>query len=222
MKITLFGVVLLGLLSLPVQQAGAQNEFNMLHAGDGFVYVTFDFDPAPSVSFGYARSFGIDDIDRAVTFSVELRQPIFLLDLHNFQVEVSSRIRLVGSSAEKLINRFSLIYHSEDNYLFSGQGFSFEEAVLAGSFMEHPYLFGEIGYTKFFLTRIRYKTKPDTPGTWYRGAGGKFTFGLVGGYTFGNGLDLSLRSGLVKTETFKNFNPAGPPILVNLGVGYRF
>jgi len=222
MKITLFGVVLVGLLSFPVQQAGAQNEFNMLHAGDGFVYVTFDFDPAPSISLGYARSVGVEGIGRDVTFSVELRKPIFLFDLNNFQVEVSSRIRLVGSGAEQLINRLSFIYHAEDNYLFSGQGFGFEEAVLGGSFMEGPYIAGEIVYTKFFLTRIRYKTGPGRQGTWYQGAGGKLTFGLLGGYTFDNGLDLTLRSGLVKTETFKNFNPAGPPILGNIGVGYRF
>lgn len=203
------------------RETNAQNEFNLLHASGGIVYLTFDFDPAPSLSLGVARSFGIDALARDVTFYAELTKPLFLPGLANMQFESGSRFSLVASGDWNVVNRFSLIYHAEDNYLFTGRSLSAEAALLPGYYARHRYAGAEVGYTRFWRTRIRFKDDPD-PARWYWGAGGKMTLGLIGGYTVDSRLDLTLRTGLVKTAAFRNFNPAGPPLYANAGIGYRY
>jgi len=208
-------------LLLFVDEMIAQNEFNMLQADAGLVYITFDFDPAPAISIGYARSFAIDAIDRNLTLSIELMKPIFLKDFQNFQIELGSRIRVVESDNLKLLNRFSFILHSVGTHFYRGKNLSIEEALMFGRFGNNFYLAGETGYTRYLTNYIKRDDEPDAKGQWYTGAGGKVTFGMITGYRFDNGLDLSLRSGLVKTERFKKFNPAGPPIFANVGIGYQ-
>ena len=69
---------------------------------------------------------------------------------------------MFGEGDAKLVNRFSVIWHSQENYLYNGQGLAFEEALLAGLIKAGGYIFGEVGYAKFFANRIRYLSGSDT------------------------------------------------------------
>ena len=55
---------------------------------------------------------------------------------------------------------------------------------------------------------------------WYKGGGGTFQFGVAGGMTFMEKVDVHLEIKLPVTEKFNNY--AGSPLHVNLGLGYRF
>lgn len=213
-------VIILVACGIHIGPARAQNEFNVLNASGGIVYATLSFDPAPAISLGYARSFGFDLLARDVTFSVDVTKPIFLPTMKNLRLTAGSRIAILESGSWKVVNRFSLIYHATDNYLFSGRSLGFEDAILPGYYSHDTHASAEFAYAAFWRNRIGFKSEPGG-GRWYRGSGGKFTFGGFVGYAPAREIDLSVRMGIVVTERLGRFNPAGPPLVMNLGVGYR-
>ncbi|MDZ7262525.1 MAG: hypothetical protein ONB05_10525, partial [candidate division KSB1 bacterium] len=125
-----------------------------------------------------------------------------------------------------LLNRFSIKNKGTDNSVYSGNILSIEEGLLLGYFSNKWYVAAAFNYEKFLLTYIEHRNwyrenvYADARNGWYSSTGGKFTFGLQGGYTVRDIIEPILRVGMYKTEAFND--PVGVPFFVNIGVNYHF
>ena len=209
-----------------MQNISAKEIFNKMQPGRQYAYLNFEFDPTFAVVAGYARSFELKAINRSLTVSGDITFPIFLMDLKHYRVEIGSRIAFFNSERWNILNRFSIKNKGTDNPVYSGNLFSLEEGLLFGYFSNKWYVAGEFDYEKFLLTHIKHNNwyrenvYADAKDGWYSSTGGKFTFGLQGGYTFRDVIELTLRLGMYKTESFND--PVGVPFFANIGVNYHF
>jgi len=196
------------LVAVQIQNVYAGEVFNKMEPGKQNVYFNFEFDPTFAVVAGYARSFEIKAINRSLTLTGDITFPIFLMDLKHYRVEIGSRIPFFNSKRWNIHNRFSIINKGTDNSVYFGNVLSIEEGLLFGYFSNKWYVAGEFDYEKFLLTHIEnsnwYRENvyaADAKDGWYSSTGGKFTFGLQGGYTFRDIIEFPLRFGMYKTCT---------------------
>ena len=94
-----------------------------------------------------------------------------------------------------------------------------------GIYSEKRFVAFTAEYENIFLNKIEhsdfYKETyfEDVVDGWYKGAGGRFQFGVEGGVTVKKKLDAHLEVKLPFTEKFDSYR--GSPMHVNLGIAYR-
>ena len=209
-----------------LQNIYADEVFNRLQSGGkNVVYLSPGMDPVFTVGVGYARSFEIKAINRILTLTGDIAFPIFLMDFRHYKIDIGSRIAFFNTRFN-VLNRLSIMDKGTDNPVYTGNLISIEEGLLFGFFSPRWYAAGEIDYEKFLFTHIKHTSwykeyvHSDAKDGWYSSTGGLFTFGLQGGYTFRETVEVTLRAGMYWTEAFNS--PAGAPFIANIGVNYHF
>ena len=199
--------------------------FNRMQPGGQYAYFNCEFDPVFAVVGGYARNFEIKAINRSLTLTGDITLPIFLLDLKHYRIEIGTRIAFFNWKKWNVLNRFGIINKGTDNPVYSGNLLSTEEGFLFGYFSNKWFVAGEFDYEKFLLTHIKHTNwykddvHADAKDGWYSSTGGKFTFGLQGGYLIKGKFEITLRSGVYMTEGFNL--PPGAPFFANIGLNYH-
>lgn len=221
-KLMLFILVLTGVQN----QSSYAQVFNIMQPGYQHVYFSLEIDPVSSFTAGYARSFGIELINRGITFAVDVTLPYYLLDMEHYLAKLSLRVKIVNFTNWHILNRISVMYSGTDNALYFGNNVSLDETLLIGHFVDRWHVSGEIGYTKFLYTYIHhnkwYKTThfSEARSGWYSRTGGNISFGIHGGYKFKDTIEATLRLLMKRTE---KLNPIeGPLFYGNLGVNFYF
>jgi len=218
-------IVVFLVLAVMVQFISAKEVFNRTQPGEQRIYSTFDFDPAPAITTGYAAGFKLEAINRTITVTGDISIPIFLLDLKHYRIQIGARVPVFNSQYWNVMNRFSLIQEGTDNSIYFGSSLGIEQGLLMGRFADKWYVAGEANYRKFLLMYMehsdwyRENVYADAKDGWYGSTGGMFNFGIQGGYTFGGILEATLRLGIYKTEAFHD--PIGLPFYANLGLAYH-
>ncbi len=203
----------------------AQEIIGTMKPGEQYVYSNFNFDPTFAVTFGYVRCFELKMIERSLCISGDLTFPIFLMDFQHYRISLGTRLPLFNTRRWNIVNRLRILNKGTNNDIYQGNLLSLEEGFLLGYFLDQWYMAGELGYEKFLLIHIRHSSwyrKNVYAGAkdgWYSSTGGKFTFGLQGGYTFNDLIGVVLRLGIYKTEAFND--PVGVPFFANLGIVYH-
>lgn len=207
-----------------MQVASAREVMNLEEPGTRVVYLNLGLDPTFVAGVGYAQSFPIPAIKRDLTLIGDFAIPIFLPDLKDYQLQVGSRIPVIGYKGLQLVNRLNLKLTGNQTWMFYVTGFSFQEGALAGYFHPRFFVAGEFGYTKFLVTyyqhsdEYRERVYADAQDGWYANTGGSWTVGLEGGFNVGR-FEFGLRAGAFKTERWNS--PIASPFLANLTVNYR-
>ncbi|MEE9167207.1 MAG: hypothetical protein V3U24_07090 [Candidatus Neomarinimicrobiota bacterium] len=207
------------------QNISAREVFNQLQPGARNVYFNFEMDPVFAIVAGYARNIEIKKLSRNVTLTGDITLPIFVMDLKHYRIDLGSRTALFNSEKWNIISALSVINKGTDNPVYAGYLFSIEEGLLLGHFATEWYMAIDLSYEKFLFTKIEHthwykeSVHTDAKDGWYSSTGGNITFGLQGGYTFRNVIELTLRFGMYKTEGFNN--AGGIPFVVNIGMNYH-
>jgi hypothetical protein len=189
------------------------------------VYLNLGLDPAFVAGVGYTQSFSIPAIKRDLTLIADFAVPIFLPDLKDYQLQVGSRIPVIGYKGLELVNRLNLKLSGNQTWMFYATGLSLEEGVLLGYFHPRFFVAGEFDYTKFLVTYYQHTDEyreryfENAQDGWYANTGGIFTVGVQTGFSIGKHLELGLRVGVFKTERWNS--PNASPALANLTVNYR-
>jgi hypothetical protein len=103
--------------------------------------------------------------------------------------------------------------------------FGSDFALLAGYYSATWYAAGELGFDKAIATQLKHSDimRMNFPGIrdgWYVPTGGNWYYGVQGGKTIGEILEVSLRLGATNAQ-FDDEN-AAMPVYLQLGVGVKF
>jgi hypothetical protein len=186
------------------------------------VQLNFGYDFGATIGARYGR---LMNIGRPVVLGLEYSMPMGRDLVDDFKVRIGGEVEVVqldGFSATVKI--FSNLRRYE-NALVRIISFGSDFAAVAGYYRSTWHAAGEFGFDKAIATHLKHSDtmKADFPAIrdgWYVPTGGNFYYGIQGGKTIGDNLDLTLRLGATAAQE-KDENPE-IPFYAQLGVGMRF
>jgi hypothetical protein len=218
-------LAVMALLLSFIQLISAREVMNIPSTQGQSIYLNLGLDPTFVAGVGYAYTLPISAIKRSLTLYGEATLPVLRPDLGDYQLQIGTRIPIVGYKNWGLLNRLNLKNTGQKTWMYTANGFSLEECLLGGYFAPKSFVGVEFGYTKFVLTHYKHTDEyreqvfEDAQDGWYWNTGGIFTVGAQGGFRIGKRFEVGLRAGAFRTEQW-NF-PSGSPFLVNLTLNYH-
>ena len=182
--------------------------------------VGYDFGVTSQVS--YARTF---DLVRPALLGVDFSFPMGSNLLDDFKVRLGGQIEIVEINGFSATLKISSVFRRYQTELVRIVSFGSDFAVLAGYYTPTWSVGGEFGFDKSITSQIKNSEImrayfPGIKDGWYLPTGGHYYFGIQGGKTIGESLDLSLRLGATNAQ-FNDEN-AVLPLYLQLGLGMRF
>ena len=182
--------------------------------------VGYDFGVTSQVS--YARTL---DVVRPALLGVDFSFPMGSNLLDDFKVRLGGQIEIVEINGFSATLKISSVFRRYQTELVRIVSFGSDFAVLAGYYTPTWSVGGEFGFDKSITSQIKNSEImrayfPGIKDGWYLPTGGHYYFGIQGGKTIGESLDLSLRLGATNAQ-FNDEN-AVLPLYLQLGLGMRF
>jgi hypothetical protein len=190
---------------------------NLVHAG-------FGADAALTVDAGYVRSLA-SLVDTPVVIGARLSLP-FVPEGADFEAVALSQVGFISSSRFGVSPRVELGVRNAHTLYFNTTDFGFHLDMLGGYFGERFLAAAEIAWEKSLSAysvptdRYREQAYADARSGLYSGGGGIFRFGVALGVRILSGTDLTLRTGIVRSEHFQNVDFM--PIYAQLGFNQAF
>ena len=213
------------LVSMALSAAGYSQNINWGSLGEeqrNVVQFNAGYDYGATVQLGYARAF---TFGRPVVLELDYSFPMGRTLSDDFKARLGGQIEAVNlggfSATIKVLSNFRR-YQTQLVRIVS---FGADLALLAGYYASTWYAAGELGFDKAIVTQLKHSDimKADFPGIrdgWYLPTGGNWYYGIQGGKTIGESLEVSLRLGATKAQF--DDESAVVPLYVQLGVGVRF
>ena len=182
--------------------------------------VGYDFGVTSQVS--YARTF---DLVRPALLGVDFSFPMGSNLLDDFKVRLGGQVEVVEFHGFSATIKISSVFRRYQTELVRIVSFGSDFAVLAGYYTPTWSVGGEFGFDKSITSQIKNSEImrayfPGIKDDWYLPTGGHYYYGIQGGKTLGESIDLSLRLGATNAQ-FNDEN-AVLPLYLQLGMGMRF
>lgn len=186
------------------------------------VQFNFGYESAMTAQVGYGRTFTL------------LRPALFVLDysvpmgdelLDDFRVRLGAQFEVVEIGGFSATLRILGSLRRYENPLVRIVSFGSDFAAVVGYYDAAWYAAGEFGFDKAVTSHLKHsdlmKTAfPEIKEGWYIPTGGHYYYGIQGGKTIGESLDLSLRLGATNAQD--DDEDAAMIYYAQLGLGVRF
>ena len=219
-KAIIFAMTLLFTLN----QLSAQTIINNDPDINNRVYLRTGIEPATMLTLGYERKFEIGFLNQNIVGFAEFGSSV--ANLSNNDFKVGGILPVFEKGNFKIVNNLNVSAGSLSAKNFDSNKFAIADEVAFGIYGEKRFVAFTTEYEKIVLNKIEhtdfYKETyyDEVVDGWYKGAGGRFQFGIEGVVTLKKKLDVHLEVKLPFTEKFNNYG--GSPMHVNLGIAYRF
>jgi hypothetical protein len=190
---------------------------DLVHAG-------FGADAALNVDIGYVRSM-TSLVGTPMVIGTRLSLP-FVPEGADFEAVALSQVGFISSSHFGVSPRVELSVRNAHTLLINTTDFGFHLDTLGGYFGERVLTAAEIAWEKslsaYAIPTDRYREQfySDARSGLYSGGGGIFRFGIALGVRLFSASDLTLRTGIVRSEHFQNVDLL--PIYAQLGFNQAF
>ena len=187
-----------------------------------YIQFNFGYDFGVTAQLGYSRSF---TLIKPVMMGVDISIPMGSNLVDDFKVKLGGQIEVVEiqgfSASVKIMSNFRR-YQTELVRIVS---FGSDFAFVTGYYSPTWHAAGEFGFDKAITAHLKHSGImrnyfPAIKDGWYVPTGGHFYYGIQGGKTIGESLDLTLRLGATKAQF--NDEDAVLPYYLQLGLGMRF
>ncbi len=186
------------------------------------VQLSMGYDYGATMQLGYSRAL---NSFRPILIGLDYSFPMGNQPLDDFKVRLGGQIEVVQiggfSATVKILSNF----RRYENALVTIVSFGSDLGLLAGYYKPTWYAAGEFGFDKSIVAQLKHSDimKSNFPGIrdgWYIPMGGHYYYGIQGGKTIGESLDLTLRVGMTLAQ-FDDEN-AVLPYYAQLGLDMRF
>jgi hypothetical protein len=220
MKNTIAAIVIMMALS-EVSYSQNVNWRSLRDNRPNVVQFNLGYDYGVTTQVGYSRSFMMF---KPAMVGLDVSFPMGGDLLDDFKVRLGGQIEVIeinGFSATIKISSVFRRYHTE---LVSISSFGSDFGVVAGYYTQTFFLGGEFGFDKAITSRMKHSdimrtNFPAIKDGWYVPTGGHYYYGIQGGKTLGENLDLSLRLGATKAQFHDEDTVL--PLYLQLGLGMR-
>lgn len=213
------------LVATAFAQAGYSQNINWRSLGEdrrNVVQLDFGYDFGVTAQLGYSRSF---TLIRPVVVGLDYSLPMGDVLLDDFKVRLGGQMEVVQIGGfSTTIKIYSNLRRYQTN-MVRIVSFGSDFGILAGYYKPTWYAAGEFGFDKSIATNLKHSDimKADYPAIrdgWYVPTGGHYYYGIQGGKTIGDNLEVSLRLGATRAQF--NDEDAVLPYYAQLGLGVRF
>jgi len=207
-----------------LNQMSAQTIINDDPEINNRVYLRAGIEPATMTTFGFERKFDVGFLNHNLVGYAEFGSSV--ANFSNNDFKVGGILPVFEKGKFKIVNNLNVSAGSMSAKNFDSNRFAASDEMAFGIYGEKRFFALTAEYENIFLNKIEhsdfYKETyyEDAVDGWYNGAGGRFQFGVEGGFTVKKKLDAHLEIKLPFTEKFNSYN--GSPMHVNLGIAYRF
>ncbi len=219
---TYIAVLLIGFIAAEAACAQNINWRSLKEDQRNAMQLNLGYDYGMTAQLGYSRSL---TIIRPVVLGLDYTSPMGNDLLDDFKVRLGAQIELVEidgfSATAKIFSNFRRYQTDLVRIVSFGSDF----AGVAGYYSATWYAAGEFGFDKAVTSYLKHSDVmramfPAIRDGWYVPTGGHFYYGIQGGKTLGENLELSLRAGATDAQ-FKD-EEAVLPYYLQLGLGVRF
>lgn len=213
------------IVMLAVAEAGFSQNINWRALGEdqhNLLQLNVGYDYGLTVQMGYGRTFTLFTPTMVgLDFSIPMGNNL----LDDFKARLGGQIEIVEISGFSATARIASVFRRYETSMVNIVSFGSDFAVVAGYYTPTWSVGGEFGFDKAVTSRLKHTDlmKANFPGVkdgWYVPTGGHWFYGLHGGKTLGETLDLYLKVGA--TEAQENDENAAIPFYLQMGLGVRF
>jgi hypothetical protein len=187
------------------------------------VHFAFGYDYGATAQLGYYRSL---TIIKPVLVGLDYSLPMGNHLLDDFKVRVGAQVELVEIGGFSTTIKIMSSFRRYENPLVRIVSFGSDFSVVAGYYDQAWFAAGEFGFDKSIVSNLkhsdtmrRYVYSGIRDG-WYIPTGGNYYYGIQGGKSIGELLDLSLRLGVTTAQDHDE--NAVLPFYAQLGLGLKF
>lgn len=186
------------------------------------VQLNFGYDYGVTAQAGYGRLFTlIRPVLVGVDFSIPMGQNL----VDDFKTKLGAQIEVAETGGFSATVRIFSLFRRYENDLVRIVSFGADLGAVAGYYSSTWHAAGEFGFDKSIVSHLKHSDImrsyfPRIRDGWYIPSGGHFYYGIQGGKTLGERLDLTLRAGV--TDAQHNDEQAIVPYYLQLGLGIRF
>jgi len=190
------------------------------------VYTRVGIEPTTMLAVGYQQNVQIGELKNKLTSYVEWNTSLFRFGPDNSDLKIGGIIPVYENGNFKIVNDFNFSVGSTTNQNFDSLKLAAADEVSIGWFSKKWFTAATAEYEKILINKLthtqyyRDRYYEDAVDGWYKGGGGTLQFGVTGGMTIMETVDVHVEVKKPFTEKFDNLT--GAPLHVNLGLGYRF
>ncbi len=211
-------------LLFTLNQLSAQTIINNNPDINNRVYLRTGIEPATMLTLGYERKFDFGFLNQNIVGFVEFGSSV--ANFSNNDFKVGGILPVFEKGKFKIVNNLNVSAGSMSAKNFDSKRFAAADELAFGIYSEKRFVALTVEYENIFLNKIEHSDFfketyfEDAVDGWYKGAGGRFQFGVEGGVTLKKKLDVHLEVKLPFTEKFNSYR--GSPMHLNMGIAYRF
>jgi hypothetical protein len=191
------------------------------------ILAALDFNPSPGLGLGYGqvRRLAIGGLARNVLLAGAVRVPVFLipkLDTASMRVGAAAFV-LEGPWNVRMA--LGLGAQAFDNQVASGQSYAYEAALVPGYFAERWHVglgvqFQHAPISRFVHTAAYKANMPEVKDGLYASTSMALRAGLVGGYRFGESVEIHAAAGMRVAGDLGSYDPYLFPWFFVLGCAW--
>lgn len=180
------------------------------------------YDFGVTTQFGYYRTF---TLIKPIAFGLDFSLPMGDDLLDDFKVKLGGQVEIVEADGFSMAIKVQSIFRRHQTALVRIVSFGADLGIVAGYYKSTWYAAGEFGFDKAVTTHLKNSDImrtyfPAIKDGWYIPTAGHFYYGIQGGKSLGENLDLSVRIGF--TNAHDDQENAVIPYYAQLGVGMSF
>ena len=184
--------------------------------------LNFGYDYGVTAQLGYSRSF---TLIRPVVVGLDFSVPMGDVLLDDFKVRIGGQVEIVQAGAFSVTVKIASNFRRYQTQLVRIVSFGSDFAAVVGYYKSTWYAAGEFGFDKAVTSYLKHSDimrayYPAIRDGWYVPTGGNFYYGIQGGKTIGETLELTLRMGGTRAQMHDE--GAVLPYYAQLGLGVRF
>lgn len=213
------------MVAMVLVEVGYAQNINWRSMGEeqrNVVQMNVGYDFGATAQVGYARSF---TVIRPVIVGLDYSFPMGSTLTDDFKVRLGGQVEVVEIEGFSATIKIFSIFRRYQMPLVRIVSFGSDFGLLAGYYASTWYAAGEVGFDKATATQLKHSDtmKANFPGIrdgWYVPTGGNWYYGIQGGKTIGETLEVSLRLGATNAQD--DDENAAIPLYLQLGLGVRF
>ena len=216
-------IIAMGML-FTLNQLSGQTIINNDPNVNNRVYLRTGIEPATMLTLGYERKFDVGFLNQNIVGYAEFGSSV--ANFNNNDFKIGGILPVFEKGKFKIVNNLNVSAGSMSAKNFDSKKFAAADEVAFGLYGQKRFIAFTVEYEKIFLNKIEhsdfYKVTyyEDVVDGWYKGGGGMFQFGIEGGFTIKQKIDIYSELKIPFTEKFNSYG--GSPMHLNVGIAYRF
>ena len=184
--------------------------------------LNFGYDYGVTAQLGYSRAF---TLIRPVVVGLDFSVPMGDVLLDDFKARIGGQVEIVQAGAFSATVKVAGNFRRYRTQLVRIVSFGSDFATVVGYYKSTWYVAGEFGFDKAVTSHLKHSdimraSYPAIRDGWYVPTGGNFYYGIQGGKTIGETLELTLRMGGTRAQMHDE--GAVLPYYAQLGLGVKF